>query len=96
MALATPAEWVTHTASATQNPLTSADCPSSGMLSVVKEKRPLMPSSILASRVGGSRDRVSVHASAKSPGVNGVTDGITSASRTEAIASGRTGIGRWP
>ncbi len=66
------------------------------MLSVVKEKRPLMPSSIFASRVAGSRDWVSVQASSKSSSVNSSTEGITSAASTGRMSSARIGIGRWP
>ena len=67
------------------------------MLSVVKEKRPLMPSSIFG--VAGRRAAaawVSAQASAKSSSVNSSTEGITSAASTEAMSSASTGIGRWP
>ncbi len=46
MALATPAECVTQTASATKKPSTSGASPMSGPPSGVKEKMPLKPSSI--------------------------------------------------
>lgn len=91
-----PAEWVTHTASATQKPRTSRDSPSSGMLSVVKENRPLTPSSRVACSAAGSSARVSAQAGAKSSPVNGSTEGMTSASATGRISSGVIGIGRWP
>lgn len=89
-------EWVTQTASATQKPLTSGDSPRRGRPSVVKENRPLMPSSTLASLVAGSSDCVSVQASAKSSSVNFRTDGIASASSKERISSAVIGMGRWP
>lgn len=63
---------------------------------MVKENRPLMPSSTLASAVAGSRDCVSVQASAKSSSVNFMTDGMSSASSTERMSSAEMGIGRWP
>lgn len=96
VARATPAEWVIHTASDTQKPCTSGDGPISGRLSVVKENSPLNPSSISASRMAGSSARVSFNAGAKSSGVKASIDGITSASAGEAMASGSTGMGRWP
>src|SRR5919197_973861 len=70
----TPAECVTQTASATQNPDTCGDSPSSGMLSVVNENSPLKPSSTFASRVDGSRIWVCFQASAKSSSVKSSTD----------------------
>lgn len=63
---------------------------------MVKEKRPLMPSSTFASFVAGSRDWVSVQAGAKSSSVNLRTDGMSSASPTERMSSAEMGIGRWP
>ena len=45
IALPTPAEWVTQTASATQKPATSRDSPISGMPSGVNENTPSIPSS---------------------------------------------------
>jgi hypothetical protein len=87
---------VTQTASATQNPLTSLDSPINGMLSVVNEKSPFMPSSIFDSRVPGIRSWVAAQAGAKSSSVNGSTDGITSAASTGRMSSALTGIGRCP
>lgn len=55
-----------------------------------------MPSSTLASAVAGSRDCVSVQASAKSSSVNFMTDGMSSASSTDRMSSAEMGIGRWP
>ena len=49
MALATPAEWVTHTASATQKPGRSRCSPMIENPSGVNEKMPLNPSSTLES-----------------------------------------------
>ena len=51
-ACATPAEWVIHTASASQSPGTSVS-PSSGIPSGVKENRPLTPRSTFASSRAG-------------------------------------------
>lgn len=68
----------------------------SGKLSVVKENRPLMPSSTFASLVEGRSDWVSVQAGAKSSSVNFRTEGIASDSSTERMSSAEIGIGRWP
>ena len=50
VALATPAEWVTQTASATQNPLSSRCSPMIEKPSGVNEKMPLNASSTFESR----------------------------------------------
>ena len=78
-ARATPAEWVTHTASAIQNPATSGDSPISGPPSGVNEKMPLNPLSILAVSRQGSSSLHCSQAGAKSSSVKGSIDGIADA-----------------
>ena len=68
----------------------------SGMLSVVKENMPLMPSAISVSAVDGSSALVCFQASSKSRGVNSRTDGITAASASGTISRASSGIGRCP
>ncbi len=96
IAFATPAEWVTQTASASQKPRTSRDSPISGMPSVVNEKTPLIPSSHVAPRRAGITSWAQPHDWAKSSGVNSSTEGITGASAGERSVAGSIGIGRWP
>ncbi len=91
-----PAEWVTQTASANQKPFTSRDSPSSGMLSVVNENSPFIPSAISVLRSPGISRWDSSQAGSKSSGVNRSTDGITSASSYRRISSAVVGSGRWP
>ena len=96
VALATPAEWVTHTASATQNPLRSRCSPMIEKPSGVNEKMPLNASSTLESpragmQFGGSPTRPG----AKSSSVNGSIDGIGSPAVSAISVDMSTGIGRW-
>ena len=95
--MATPAEWVTHTASAIQKPATSGDSPISGPPSGVKEKIPLKPSSTFAPRSAGSSSRHCSQGPAKSSSVKGSIDGMAEAvtSPSSSRSSRRTGIGRW-
>src|SRR5690606_40877353 len=90
-ALATPAECVTQTASASQNPSRGGASPISGKPSGVKEKTPLMPSPYLVSASGGSSSQASRQAGSKSSSVKVWTDGIVVAFR--AISCWATGIG---
>ena len=90
IARATPAEWVTQTASATQNPDSSRCSPISAMPSGVKENTPLMPSSILVSDSAGSSVVLRCQASAKSSSVNGSTDGIPVGSSSPVRPSAAT------
>lgn len=98
-ALATPAEWVTQTASASQKPRSFRDSPRTGMPSGVKEKTPLKPSSISVSRRAGIRSRQSSQLGAQSSSVKGNEDGISMsfarASSYGRIANGSTGSGLW-
>ena len=98
MALATPAEWVTQTASATKKPSTSGDSPMSGPPSGVKEKMPLKPSSIWAPRRAGRRSLLSSHEGAKSSMVKSRREGMRcsdiSSAPTRGSRSMFTGMGR--
>jgi hypothetical protein len=87
----TPQEWVTQTASATQNPRTDGCSPISGMPSGVKEKMPLKPLSSPAAARSGSSATASSQDGAKSSGVNSRTLGIP----PSVSAPTSTGIGRW-
>jgi hypothetical protein len=78
-ALATPAEWVTHTASAIQNPATSGDSPISGRRPGVKEKIPLKPSSTFARAVPAAAQRHCSQGRTKSSSVKGSIDGMAEA-----------------
>ena len=96
IARATPAEWVTQTASATQNPATSFDSPMSGNPSGVNEKTPLIPSWIDAAASAGMSSPAHAQLSAKSAGVNSRTEGMIGASLGGSSVHGSTGIGRGP
>ncbi len=94
-ALATPAEWVTQTASASQNPRSSRDSPRTGIPSGVKEKTPLKPSATREAPSAGSSPTLSCQLGAKSSSVKGSEDGMTGASSKAGRVKGSTGIGRW-
>ena len=98
IARATPAEWVTQTASAVQKPSSVVCGPSSGMLSVVNEKTPLNAFfSSSSPRVGRMR-AVSVSGNSKSVGVKSNIEGWlprASASVQDARSVALSGIGRW-
>ncbi len=96
IALATPAECVTHTASATQKPDRSRCSPMIEKPSGVKEKMPLKPSSTLESPSEGSSSVLAAHPSAKSSSVNGSIDGIASSAVSLSSVVISTGIGRCP
>src|SRR6058998_1211944 len=96
VALATPAECVTQTASATQKPLSSRCSPMIDMPSGVNEKMPLKPCSTFESLSTGSNFTDSRQAGAKSSSVNGSIDGICSPDVSAASEDMSTGIGRCP
>ncbi len=96
VALATPAECVTHTASATQNPLRSRCSPMMEKPSGVNEKMPLNASSTFESSSAGSNSRAASHAGAKSSSVNGSIEGIGSPAVSAIRVDMSTGIGLWP
>ena len=86
---------MTQTASAIQNPLTSADSPTRGPPSGVNEKTPLKPESTFAERSEGSSSWLYSHAGAKSSSVNGSIEGIDDSPMSSWGRSRRsTGIGR--
>ena len=96
MAFATPAECVTHTASATQKPARSRCSPMIEKPSGVKEKMPLKPSSTFASPSAGSRSTLAAQPGAKSSSVNGSIDGIASPAVSVSREVMSTGMGRCP
>ena len=96
VAFATPAEWVTHTASATQKPLSSRCSPMMEKPSGVNEKMPLKASSIFESPKVGRSFIDSRQAGTKSSSVNGSIDGIDSPAVSAISVDMSTGIGSCP
>ena len=98
-ARATPAEWVTQTASARRKVGREGEDPISGPPSGVKEKRPLKPSDTEQVFREGRRFWDSVHAGEKSSAVKARREGMFFSSTSFGVAprdEAVTGIGRWP
>ena len=95
VARATPAEWVTQTASATQKPASSRCSPMRENPSGVNEKIPLNASSNFESSSAGISSAAAFHAGAKSSSVNGIIDGIGSPAVSDSRVDMSTGIGLW-
>ncbi len=95
-ACATPAEWVIHTASASQRPGTVVS-PSRGMPSGVNENRPLTPRSTFASASAGSRAWAAFQLGSKSRSVKVRSLGTAPRSGPgRSRPAGSAGIARCP
>ena len=97
MALATPAECVTHTASATQKPAQLAVLAHDGQ--AVGGEREDAVEGLLDLRIAqcGKQFRAGLpSAGAKSSSVNGSIDGMGSPAVSVSSVDMSTGIGRWP